>query len=115
MAQFMGRVDAFDGAKPIHAFGSRVRRQATVGDFAPNVKEIQIGLIDKTVIFADQTGGITGPFPALPGVGCAFGHGGFIAPATMLMRIFACPKRNTRRHTERMGGESMLVKHSFVR
>jgi hypothetical protein len=86
-----------------------------VADLAPNIKEIEIRWFGKTVILADKPSGVAGRFPQFPGVHCILRHGRLIAAAAVLVWVLARPKRDARGHTERMGGERMLIAHPFIR
>ena len=61
-------------------------------NLAPNIKQIQIALLFKTVVLADQSTFISGLFPQLEGVGRITWHQGLVSPSPMGMGELRCPK-----------------------
>ena len=91
-AQFMRGADAFDRAKPVHALGCWVIRQAAVADFAEGVEQGQVGRRRETVVLADQTGMVAGFLPDAKGVACVRRHERLVAAAAVAVRPLAGPK-----------------------
>ena len=85
-----------------------------MADLAPDIKEVEIRRIDKTVVFAYQPGTVARVLPQAEGVRRAGRHGRLVAPSAVAVGELARPHRDARGHTERMGRDGVLVEHPIL-
>ena len=80
----------------------------------PHVKERQIFLPLKAMVFTDQARGVASFLPELPSVRGSSRHQGLVASASVRVGKLRGPKRDARWHAERVRGDCVFKEHAIA-